>query len=138
LRSPYAGRGDGGDTNAEVWAWIGIQTSSSATAGYVTSVDGHALVTAIPQPASVLTGHAVCGIYASRLWVVSDYTGGRNRTFKYYVSRGARYVFEGTKTVDASHSVGVHTVNGSNLKVTYFGGYGHFRALFVAHNNTPC
>ena len=138
VRAAYANRTDGGVKDPLVWAWIGIQTNSAATTGFVTSVDGTPLVRAVPQPPSKLTGHAVCGVRASRHWVVSDYTGGRDRTFKYYISRGKVYAFQGAKTVTAGHSVGVVTHNGNNLKVTYFDGYGHFEALYVQHNNTPC
>jgi hypothetical protein len=43
VQAAFEARTDGGTTNPEVWAWIGIQTSPDAT-GYVTSVNGIPLV----------------------------------------------------------------------------------------------
>ncbi len=39
----YQARTDGGTTDPEVWAWVGVQNSPSATSGHVSSVAGQAL-----------------------------------------------------------------------------------------------
>lgn len=101
VQAAFEARTDGGGTNPEVWAWIGIQTTPDAT-GYVTSVDGTPLVSQVPAV------NPVSGLKAT-----ANYT---NLTATWKASKGATSYKVTVTTHQGSVTVSSGTVTGTSYK----------------------
>ena len=115
----FQARTDGGTTNPEVWAWIGVSGSTSQKA-IVASVDGRSLVTVATQLDATLS----CFSGLRQRWVISEAAGDRKVAFTYSIRRDYRWIREGRKTLAAGGAATVTTRRGGEFKAVYRDGIG--------------
>jgi hypothetical protein len=94
VKNAFANRTDGGTTNPEVWAWIGVQTTPDQTAT-ITAVNGHNLVSTYAAP---VTGLKVTPGYTSLTATWKPSSAATSYTVQVTQHNGATLVGQATVT----------------------------------------
>jgi len=132
----FQGRTDGGTTDPEVWAWIGISGSSQATAT-VTSVDGRPLTAKVLPVLSRVTAAPICNALPRRHWLITNVAGNRAVSVTYYATHSGHAVRQGTVKVQPGHAAAVTTHGGTAMAYKFSNGRS-VKYIFVRAGHTAC